>query len=395
MLASPRRRCDGPALVMKRNVHLSVQTDLAAACRRATLDQYAILDTAREPEFDEIVELAAAICDMPVALVSFVDTDRQWFKAEVGFGERQTPLDHSICAYALAEEDFLEIEDTRSDPRSRDNPLVLGDPHVRFYGGAVLRSSEGVAFGTVCVLDTRPRTLTDLQRRPLRLLAKQVVRELELRLSLRRQDMLRREIDHRVKNQLQSVASFVRLKSNRTSDPATRQALEAVSHRVSAAALLHEELYSLDSGDEVALDRYLEKLGRLVGASAPEGIAVDVEIAPVRVDPVQAAAIAAIVNEFVTNAFKHAFPDGREGRVTIRGTVENGVLELRLADDGVGVDGALAGSGIGMRIMSAAAEQAAGRILFETEGPGVALTLSLPLVGRLPEVPLVREDLQR
>ncbi|UOM36350.1 sensor histidine kinase [Acuticoccus sp. I52.16.1] len=359
---------------------MTAQTDVAAAGRRKALEQYEILDTPRESEFDEIAELAAAICEAPVALVSFVDTDRQWFKAEVGFGCRQTPLDQSICRYALGEADILEIPDTRLDPRSMHNALVVDGPKVRFYAGAVLRSSDGVALGTLCVLDVRPRTLTDLQRKTLRTLARQVVREMELRLSLRLQDVLRREIDHRVKNQLQSVASFVRLKAGRAPNEATRRALQEVSHRISAAALLHEELYSLDSGDEVALDRYMDKLGRFVAASAPEGVALVVEVDPVRVTPAQAASVAAIVNEFVTNAFKHAFPTGRAGRILVVGRVGQGELVVRMSDDGVGCDGPLASGGIGMRIMSAAAEKVAGTLAFDTAGPGVALTLAMPLV---------------
>ncbi|WP_162408767.1 sensor histidine kinase [Acuticoccus sediminis] len=359
---------------------MTAQSDLATLCRRKALDQFAILDTPRESEFDEIAELAAAICEAPVALVSFVDSDRQWFKAEVGFGRRETPLDQSICAYALAEDDILEIPDTRLDPRSSFNPLVAGEPHVRFYAGAVLRTAEGVAIGTLCVLDNEVRRLTELQRQTLRVLARQVMRELELRVALRLQDTLRREIDHRVKNQLQSVASFVRLKATRARDMPTRRALEAVSYRVSAAALLHEEMHSLPTGDEIALDRYLDKLGRLVAASGPEGVAVDVAIDPVRVSATQASAVAAIVNEFVTNAFKHGFPDGRPGRITVIGRVRDGVLEVRMADDGVGCDGALESQGIGMRIMDAAANQIAGELVFDTSGPGVALSLTAPLV---------------
>lgn len=347
--------------------------------RVAALERYAILDTPREDEFNEIAELAAQICQVPVALVSLVDAERQWFKAETGFGQRQTPLEQSICRYALAEDEILEIADTRLDPRSNANTLVTGEPNVRFYAGAVLRAADGTAFGTVCVLDKVPRTLTVVQRNTLRVLARQVVRELELRLALRQQDMLRREIDHRVKNQLQSIASFVRLKSARAPDPAVREALDTVQHRVSAAALLHEELYTLDADDLIALDRYLEKLCRLIAGSAPEGVGLEVEVEPVRVSAMQASALAAIVNEFVTNAFKHAFPDGRPGSVRVRATQDGGSLSLVLADDGVGSDGPLSGKGIGMRIMEAAAAQLEGRLSVDAGATGVRLSLSMPL----------------
>lgn len=365
-------------------------SDPSAAERVAVLDRYAILDTPREAEFNEIADLAAQICETPVALVSLVDSDRQWFKAETGFGQRQTPLDQSICRYALAEDDILEIADTRLDPRSNTNTLVTDEPKVRFYAGAVLRASDGTAFGTVCVLDTVPRTLTPVQRNTLRVLAKQVVRELELRLAMRQQDMLRREIDHRVKNQLQSIASFVRLKAGRSSDPAVREALDTVQHRVSAAALLHEELYTLDSDDLVGLDRYLEKLGRLIAGSAPEGVSVAVEVEPVRVSARQASALAAIVNEFVTNAFKHAFPDGRTGTVRVDAARIGPALRLHLADDGIGSDGPLNGKGIGMRIIEAAAAQLHAALEIDTDGPGVGLTLTVPLTPTVPALASAR-----
>ena len=380
MLALPMTRCDAGLVQMSANT-VTAQDDLTAAHRHEVLGQYAILDTAREEEFDEIAALAAAICDAPVALVSFVDVDRQWFKAEVGFGQRETPIEQSICVHALNEDELLEIPDTRLDPRSSFNTLVTGAPHVRFYAGAVMRSPDGVAIGTLCVLDTKPRKLTDVQRQTLKVLARQVVRELDLRMALRVQDVLRREIDHRVKNQLQSVASFVRLKAGRTANAATRQALSEVSHRVSAAALLHEELYSLDRGDEVGLGRYMDRLARLVAASAPENVTVDLVIEPVAVTATQASAVAAIVNEFVTNAFKHAFPDGRSGTITVRGALSDGLLTIRMADDGVGTDGPLTGNGIGMRIIDAAANQVSGRLEFDTKGPGIALTLTIPMLG--------------
>jgi PAS domain S-box-containing protein len=154
--------------------------------RLAALRQYAVLDTPPEQAFDDITRLTAAFCDAPIALVSFVDRGRQWFKSEVGLGARETPIDVSVCAHALAGDpssgdDLFVVPDTAGDARFADSPLVTGDPHMRFYAGAVLRDPRGHALGTLCVLDRRPRQLTDAQAELLRAMARQVMAQLELR----------------------------------------------------------------------------------------------------------------------------------------------------------------------------------------------------------------------
>ena len=149
--------------------------------RLRALRDYAILDTPQEAVFDDVVQLASLFCDTPIALVSLVDAERQWFKAEVGLGLRETPLEASICAHAILEQDLLMVPDTLGDPRFRENPLVAGEPGLRFYAGALLKSPDGMPVGTVCVLDTRPRELTPGQLDGLRRLARQVMNQLELR----------------------------------------------------------------------------------------------------------------------------------------------------------------------------------------------------------------------
>ncbi len=150
--------------------------------RLSTLDGYDILDTPAEQGFDDIVSLACQLCRTPVALVSFVARDRQWFKARVGFDACETPLSQSVCAHALGLGDLLVIPDLTLDPRTRDNPLVTGKPFLRFYAGAPLRSPEGAALGTLCVIDHEPRPtgLLPEQADALRALARQVMVQMEL-----------------------------------------------------------------------------------------------------------------------------------------------------------------------------------------------------------------------
>ena len=155
----------------------------ATAERMAALGRLEILDTPVEPEFDDIVLLARELCHTPVALVSLVADDRQWFKARLGFPQCQTPLDQSVCKYAMTEQDVLDIPDLRLDPRTAANTLVTESPFIRFYAGAPLRDPQGVPIGSVCVIDTEPRSggLTEAQKAGLLALARQVSALLEAR----------------------------------------------------------------------------------------------------------------------------------------------------------------------------------------------------------------------
>ncbi|CAG2094674.1 GAF domain-containing sensor histidine kinase [Xanthomonas arboricola] len=154
------------------------------ALRLQALRSYGILDTPREAAFEDITRLASIICQTPIALISLVDAERQWFKSELGMGERETPLFKSMCAHALLDSDVLVVPDTREDVRFARNPLVTGEAPLHFYAGAVLKTSEGLPLGTVCVLDRQPRQLSVEQVDALRALARQTMAQLELRRAL-------------------------------------------------------------------------------------------------------------------------------------------------------------------------------------------------------------------
>ena len=151
--------------------------------RLSALRRYAILDSAPEAAFDDLAMVVAHACDAPVAVINFIDRERQWFKARRGFEVRETALDLSICRLGLLEDGLFVIPDTTLDPRCADNPLVRGEPHLRFYAGAVLISPEGLPLGTICVLDYEPRPegLTSAQAEILSAMARATMRELELR----------------------------------------------------------------------------------------------------------------------------------------------------------------------------------------------------------------------
>lgn len=163
--------------------------------RLSALRRFAVLDTAPEPHFDQIVALVQGICQVPIALVSLVDEHRQWFKAKVGTTAEQTPIDTSVCALAIRQSDLFQIEDLSTDRRTAAMSLVTHDPHIRFYAGAPLVTKEGVAVGSLCAIDTVPRPggLNAMQGEALRLLGQQVVALLEMRLAVdTREDALAR-----------------------------------------------------------------------------------------------------------------------------------------------------------------------------------------------------------
>ena len=149
--------------------------------RLAALQRYQVLDTAPERSFDELAFLAGTICATPVALITFVDSDRQWFKARIGLSTSETPRDVAFCTRTILGRDLMVITDTHRDARFRDTPLVTGAPYIRFYAGAPLRNAEEMALGSLCVIDYVPRVLSQEQRLALKSLSHLVVLQLEAR----------------------------------------------------------------------------------------------------------------------------------------------------------------------------------------------------------------------
>jgi hypothetical protein len=149
--------------------------------RLKVLWQYDVLDTVPEEVFDDLTELAARICEAPIALISLIDEDRQWFKAKVGVTLNETSRDISFCSHAIKQHDLFIIPDATQDERFANNPLVTSDPKIRFYAGAPLITPDGYALGSLCVIDKVPRELRLEQKQALRVLARHVMTQLELR----------------------------------------------------------------------------------------------------------------------------------------------------------------------------------------------------------------------
>ena len=247
--------------------------------RLRALADYGVLDTAPESGFDDIVVVAMTLCQTPVALVSLVDRERQWFKARRGFAPCETPLSQSVCAHALHQDEMLVIPDLTRDPRTRDNALVTGEPFMRFYAGAQLVTPAGVKLGTLCVIDTvrRPDGLTPQQRDALEALARQVMAQLELRRTVA-------ERDYALVERGRSQAAL-------RSDAERHQAMIAMQHAIGAAgddldtvlgAVVQGALHVIQEaegaavemvdGDEIVYRAVAGKLTPFLGQRLPLGI---------------------------------------------------------------------------------------------------------------------------
>lgn len=321
-----------------------------------------------------------------MSLISLVDDDRQWFKARLGFDPTETSLEESVCSHAILQDGILEIEDMSADARTVGNRLHTEGPQVQFYAGANLVAPNGVAIGTLCVLDTKPRKLNEFQRQALRTLSRQVMTQLELRKRLREEHALRSEIDHRVKNSLQTIASIMRMATRGITDPQALDVLALVERRLGAVASLHSELMNHEGDGTVQTRPYLERVVKLLDESAPSNVTISLHALDTDMDARKASALGMIISEFVANSIKHAFPDGRDGMVSITlGLPDRTEWVLECVDNGIGQTSdetakpASRDTGLGERLMSSAAIQLDGRLEYEARNSGTAMTVRFPL----------------
>jgi GAF domain-containing protein len=154
------------------------------ASRVAALEKYAILDSDPEQTFDDLTLLASFICKTPIAMISLVDEKRQWFKSRVGITQSETSRNIAFCSRAIQQSDLFIVPDALEDDRFRDNPLVVSEPHIRFYAGAPLINEDGYALGTLCVVDRSPRKLEPEQQDALKTLSRLVLAQMEFRRNL-------------------------------------------------------------------------------------------------------------------------------------------------------------------------------------------------------------------
>ncbi|WOI56746.1 sensor histidine kinase [Palleronia sp. LCG004] len=347
--------------------------------RRATLHSYGLTPNDDTTSLDEIVRLTARILDKPMAFISLVEADRQWFLSRHGVEVDGAPIAMSICRLIMETPGVTVIRDTFADDRTRDNPLCHGDGGFRFYAGTPLIARNGRSLGALAVLGTEPSDLDALGIEVLESQGRQVMAQLNLRKALRRADIMRREVDHRVKNSLQSVASLTRIQARQVHSDEAREALENVGRRINTVAALNQQLYASDSDRTVQLKPFLRSIVDLIRESIADEINIDLEAQDLAIDAGMAGAIAIIVNEFTTNSAKHAFEEGQSGTVTITARLAApGRFTLICRDDGRGLDPERMGTGLGISILDSAIDQLSGeKVLLDRPGHGIQVTCRL------------------
>jgi signal transduction histidine kinase len=325
--------------------------------RLQALEAYQILDTLPEREFDSITEIASYICQTPISLVSLIDKDRQWFKSHRGLDATETPRDHAFCAHAInhPEAPFI-VEDSSKDERFADNPMVTGDPNVRFYVGAPLVTSESLAIGTLCVIDHEPRKLNEAQLTALRSLADQVIAQLEFRKKVQELEQLKMAlleknheterfahlISHDLKSPLRSMVTLSEMIFEESKGKLNESAEMGLVHLKSKA----EHAYKLVQGilnhsisgveaiqpERVDLETFIDELIRFCSPPSDIHVIADVQISEAHLDPTL---LHQILQNLISNAIK--YNDKSEGLIYVRVYRDQGQIIIEVQDNGPGI----------------------------------------------------------
>lgn len=409
------------------------------------LHRYAILDTPPEESFDRITRIVAETIGVPIALVSLVDTDRQWFKSRYGLAARQTPREIAFCAHTILDDGIFVVEDTREDERFHDNPLVTSDPNIRFYAGAPLITSDGYKLGSLCAIDSQPRELDADGRQLLEDLAHLVIDEMELRDALRKavddareQERLREAAQSAERSKAQFLASMsheIRTPLNAVIGLTELLLMTEVTEQqrgyLSRVALAGRNLLSLindildfskiEAGRvrietiDFEIDDILANMASVTGAKAEEkGIELLFSVAPgiprpLRGDPLR---IGQILINLVSNAVKFT----ERGEVVVGVDMETDEVGLNwltvsVADTGIGMSEAetaelfrpfsqadptiarrYGGTGLGLSISKQLVELMGGSISVRSaKGEGSTFSFRVPLIQSATDRPQPKE----
>ena len=322
------------------------------AGRLAALDSYHILDTAPEQAYDDFTKLAAQICGVPIALVSLIDKNRQWFKSKIGLDAPETPREQAFCAHAIVDNQLLVVPDAAHDPRFEGNPLVTGAPHIRFYAGAPLVTDSGHGLGTLCVIDSVPRELSSDQLASLQALSRQLMAQLELRRTLallteaeRAKKVFVAHVSHELRTPLTSIRGALTLvrESEPNLNEDSRELLSAASRSANRLLALVNDLLDLErvgSGERTIDKRDCDLAAAIRGAAetvrpiaADAGVAIAVVPGAVRLyaDPDR---LTQVIVNLLANAVRFS---RRGGTVTVGVTREADRVRVTVDDQGPGV----------------------------------------------------------
>lgn len=351
--------------------------DASEQGRLAALKGLSILDTPHEPMFDSFVSLVAESFGVPVALISLVDEHRQWFKAVEGLSIDHTARAVAFCDHTIRSSDVMVVLDATLDERFQENPLVTGDPHIRFYAGAPLVAPEGYRIGTLSLIAFEPRqSFPACEADRLKALAESLMQTLIQRARALQAEkleavraLLLREVDHRARNALSVVQSIVQL--TRAPDIATfkQHVLGRISALARAQASLTQRGWNPGSARRIVADE-------LAILAQPERVRVVGDDMPVAARDVQA--LAMVVHELATNAVKHGALSVETGVVDVTLAETSLGLEIRWRESGGPPVAAPARSGFGSRMMRELSGQLGARLKASWPPTGLELSLLLP-----------------
>lgn len=347
--------------------------------RLQALQETGLLDSAIDPRFDRFTRLASALTGAPIALISLIDANRQWFKSCIGLGAKETPREYAFCDHAIRQADLFIIPDATADPRFANNPLVTGEPNIRFYAGAPLYLSNGYAIGTLCIIDTAPRVdLTPTEKQALLDLGSLVVAEVEADTEARKRETAISELQHRMGNMFGQIAGLMALA---VSGEQTRE--EYINDLKSRVSSLNELNRQLAKGDWVAGD-----LKDLVDAALLPIIAgkhdrLVIDGARINVNAKAAMSISLALSELAVNSLKHgALKDG--GGIKLTWTQVGDVFELHWHEAADALKQPVTGrKGFGSSLLTrivprdlggeAALDMATGRLTYHLKAPLLSL----------------------
>jgi len=380
------------------------------AARQAALDRLGILDTPAEDQFESIVEIAAELMGVPITAISFVDRDRQWFKAQRGLEVDETPRSAAFCAHAILRDDPLVVTDATADVRFAHNPLVLNDPSIRSYAGVPISFDGSAPLGTLCVIDTVPREFSADKLAALAALARQVESQLSLRgvvheLAAANESLHQftsvasHDLRAPIRN-IRDLVDFIREDCDDSLDDTAHRHLDAIEGRTNTMQSLIDDLIayaragSHEKGvpDATPGDVIAEVLE---GLAKPSPIAFRVSIEPDAAERlVPRVAFSLCLRNLVSNAITHA--GGVDGSCAIDVTEDCGGIDLLVSDNGPGIepehherifepfhrlqtDPTKVGSGIGLAIVRRTAQSHGGDVAVRsTPGAGATFTLRWP-----------------
>jgi two-component sensor histidine kinase len=377
--------------------------------RLIALKRHDLLDTPPERAFDRITRLAAGVLGMPISLITLIDETRQWFKSRHGLDAPWTRREVAFCSYTILDTEPLVVPDAAADGRFAANPLVTGDPNIRFYAGAPLVTPEGHVLGTLCVIDRSPHPeFSDEQRRLLQDLAGLVMTEIESRsaiLALRQEvrerqeaerrlhqslaetETLLREVHHRVKNNLQVMDTLLALEIRHT--PAVAEHLRDLRYRMYCLGIVHQMLMQSADLATIKVGEFLCNLCRSLAASYTDRqskVTLNVTVEPgdisFKID--FAIPLGLLITELVTNAYKHAFPLDQPGTIDVSLTIiGEGKARLAVFDDGIGMPAAPSPVTVGQQIIAELVDQLDGEIAMD-QNQNTHIIVTFPCPPELP-----------